>query len=161
MYEDLKEFAKSQTFRGIIIGVLVVVVALLIFQAGTFVGYRKAAFSYHFGDNYYRAFGDRGPKPFNIPLRGGLVGAHGTVGKVVSIDLPTFVVADRGNVEKIVLINNDTVIRHFDGTITPDNLKVDDFTVVLGSPNDNSQIEATLIRVLPPPSEGDIRPRTR
>ena len=38
------------------------------------------------------------------------------------------------------------------------NLKVDDFTVILGSPNESSQIEAKLIRVLPPPS--DIEERT-
>lgn len=158
MYKELKEFVASQTFRGIIIGVCIMVLALLIFQAGTFVGYRKAAFSYHFGDNYYRAFGDRGPRPFQIQMRGGaFIDAHGAVGKIVSINLPLIVVADPENTEKAVLIGEDTVIRKFEETIDASHLAVDDFIVVLGTPNDDAQVEATLIRVLPPPPEGGVK----
>lgn len=161
MYKDLKEFVKSQTFRGITIGVLIALVALLIFQAGMFVGYRKAAFSYHFGDNYYRAFGEKGPRAFQVPVRGGFLEAHGAAGSVVSVNLPTVVVADRDNVEKIVLITEDTIIREFENNITSADLSVDDFIVVLGAPNENSQIEAKLIRVLPSPPEGDMKMRIR
>lgn len=158
MYKELKEFTQSNTFRGIIVGIVVAIIALLIFQAGMHVGYRKASFSFRFGDNYYRAFGDQGgPKLFHMPLRGGFIESHGAVGQIVSINLPTFVVADPKGIEKVVLINDSTVIRQFDQDLTPDDLGIDNFTVVLGSPNEDSQIEAKLIRILPPPPEREIR----
>ena len=153
MHNNLKEFTQSKSFRGILAGIGIAIVALLIFQAGMFVGFRKASFSYRFGDNYYRAFGDRGPKPFQGQPRDGFIEGHGAVGKIASIKLPTFVVTDPDDVEKVIAINEDTVIRRFDTTISADELKVNDFTVILGSPNDNSQIEAKLIRILPPPPD--------
>lgn len=139
-------------------GVGLALIVLLIFQAGMFVGYRKAAFSYRFGDNYYRAFGEHGPRPFQIPLQEGFIESHGAVGKIVTINLPTFVMVGPDEIEKVILIGDDTQIRHFDTTISASDLKVDDFTVVLGSPNENSQIEAKLIRVLPAPPEGRKAP---
>lgn len=151
MYKNLKEFSRSKTFQGTLVGLGVAIVALLIFQAGMLVGYRKAAFSYRMGDNYYRAFGDRGPRPFQIPLRGGFSEAYSAIGKVMSINLPTFVVTGPDEVEKVILISESTQIRRFDRTIKASDLKVGDFTVTLGSPNDDSQIEAKLIRILPPP----------
>ncbi len=38
--------------------------------------------------------------------------------------------------------------------IKASDLKVDDSIMVIGSPNDKSEIEARLIRVLPPPPAG-------
>lgn len=153
MYKNLKEFAQSKTFQGVLIGLGVAIVALLIFQAGMLVGYRKAAFSYRMGDNYYRAFGDRGPRPFQLPLGGGFAEAYSAIGKVVSVSLPTIVVVGPDEIEKVILIGEDTQIRRFDQTIEAGDLKVGDFTVILGSPNDDSQIEAKLIRLLPPPPD--------
>jgi|SRR3989338_358860 len=158
MYKDLKEFAQSKSFRGILVGIGVAIIALLIFQAGMFVGYRKAAFAYRFGDNYYRAFDHRGSKAFRESFPGKFMDVNGAAGTIVSIDLPTFVVVGPDEVEKVILIGDKTRIRHFDQEVEPSNLKVDDFTVILGSPNESSQIEAKLIRVLPPPS--DIEERT-
>ena len=158
MYKDLKEFTQSKSFQGALVGIGIAIVALLIFQAGMFVGYRKAAFAYRFGDNYYRAFGDRGPRPFHMPLGGEFIEAHGAVGKIVSINLPTFAVTGPDDVEKVVLIGDETRIRHFDTDLSASDLKIDDFTVILGSPNESSQIEAKLIRILPPPP--DIEERT-
>jgi hypothetical protein len=158
MYKDFKELAESKSFRGILMGIGISVVLLLVFQAGMFVGFRKAAFSYKFGDNYYRAFGDRGPKPFEGKFRDGLIEGHGVVGKIVSIKLPTFVVSGPDELEKVIVINDDTRIRRFDDTLKDTDLKVDDFTVILGNPNESSQIEAKLIRVLPPPpSAGETK----
>ena len=150
MYQDLKEFAQSRLFQRILMGISAVVLTLLIFQAGMFVGYRKAAFTYRFGDNYYRAFGNAGPGERFFasrggPFPGGLIEGHGVAGKIVSINLPTFVVTGPDDIEKVILIGDGTRIRRFDTTLSSSDLKVDDFTVILGSPNDNSQIEAKLI----------------
>lgn len=159
MYKNLKEFAQSKSFQGILVGIGIAIVVLLIFQAGMFMGYRKAAFAYRFGDNYYRAFGDRGPRPFQVPVRGGFIEAHGAVGKVVSVNLPTFIVMGPDNVEKVILIMDDSIVRRSDTEILPSDIKVDDFTVVLGTPNDNSQVEAKLIRILPFPPEESMMVR--
>lgn len=154
----IQEYIRSQSFKGVLIGFCLAIIALLIFQAGIAMGYRKASFAYRFGDNYYRAFDER-PGKFSVFLHNDKMAAHGAAGKVMSIDLPTFVVAGPDNIEKVVLIQDDTLIRRFDAEVTPEELKVDDFTVVLGEPNENSQIEAKLIRVLPTPPEAGMRLR--
>ncbi len=127
-----------------------IIIALLIFQAGMFVGYRKASFSYRWGDNYHRTFGEQQKFPFRMGPRGDFSESHGVVGKVVSIKLPTFVVEGSDNVEKVVVIKEDTIIRRFRDTLKPEDLKTGDLIVVIGSPNNQSEVEAKLIRMLPP-----------
>ena len=134
-------------------GIGIAIIALIIFQAGVFVGYRKASFAFRFGDNYYRTFGDRGSKPFHIPLKGDFIDAHGTVGKVISVHFPTFVIEGQDAVEKVVRINDETEIRRFRSAATSSDITVDGFVVVIGMPNENAEVEAKLIRILPPPQE--------
>lgn len=148
---DIKEYIKSQSFRGIIIGIVIAVIVLLIFQAGVFVGYRKASFAYRFGDNYYQVFDNRAPSPLGFPLQDEFRASHGAVGEVISISLPTLVVAGPDSVEKTVLITSDTLVRKFDGDVKPEDIKTGDFLVAIGDPNESSQIQAKLIRILPPP----------
>lgn len=157
MPDNMKKFIQSRSFQGILIGLGIAIVILFIFEAGVSVGYHKAAFSFRSGDNFYRAFGDRRMTVLKVPVHNMPMEAHGAAGNIVSVDLPTFVVADRDNVEKEVLIATDTILRHFDESIQPSDLKVGDFTVVIGEPNEESQIEAKLIRVLPPPIQGMFR----
>lgn len=151
--KDMQEFLQSQKFRGVIVVVVIAVVLLLVFQAGMFVGYRKAAFSYRFGDNYYRVFEGRDARPFRMMMgpgfMGGFMDGHGAAGKIVSADPPVFVVSDTNDGEKVVVVSDDTRIRRFNQTVAPADLKVGDTVVVFGAPNDNSQIEARLIRLIP------------
>jgi len=134
----------------------VVLVALLVFQAGVFVGYRKASFSYGWGERYFRGFGER--ERFTMPrgvggmMRGGFPAfsdAHGVVGRIVSIELPTFVVSGKDGVEKVVRIATTTAIHSMRDLATSTDLKADDTVVVFGTPNADSEIEAKLIRVMP------------
>jgi hypothetical protein len=148
---DIKEYIKSQSFRGIIIGIVIAVIMLLIFQAGVFVGYRKASFAYRFGDNYYQVFDKRAPSPFGFPLHDKFRASHGAAGEVMSISLPNLVVVGPDSVEKTVLISDDTLVRKLDGEVKPEDIKTGDFLVVIGTPEENSQIRAKLIRILPPP----------
>lgn len=159
---DIKAYIKSPAFKGVLAGILITIVALLIFQAGVTMGYRKATFDHRLGDNYFRAFDGR-PGKFVVFRGDRAIAEHGAAGKVVSIDLPTFVVAGPDGIEKVVLVQDDTVIRRFEEQIKPEDLKVDDFTVVLGEPNENSQVEAKLIRILPtpPPFPGGFGTTTR
>jgi hypothetical protein len=121
----------------------VIIILFIVFGAGVFVGTKKADFSFRWAENYQRNFG--GPR-FN---------GHGVFGQIIKIDTSTstptssLVINGRDNVEKIVLIKENTIINGFRNNIKPDDLKVDDYIVVIGDPNDAGQIEAKLIRLMP------------
>jgi hypothetical protein len=156
VYEKIKKILESKVLVGVLYGIGIAIVALLIFSAGLSVGFHKASFGRDWGDNYYKNFGMGG--------RGGPMGemgkngpmnffpnAHGVNGKIIKIELPTIIVSDRDNTEKVVLIKDDTKIQKIRENITTTDLKVDDFVVVIGSPNDKGQIEAKFIRIMPAP----------
>jgi hypothetical protein len=84
---------------------------------------------------------------FNLP------GGNGAVGKIVSINLPTIVVASPDNIEKTINISDNTLIRQFRDTLNAKDLTVGEHVVVLGeiSNPDNGVIDAKLIRLIPPP----------
>ena len=149
----IKEKFKSQTFKKVLVVIGSLILALIIFQAGMFVGFEKASFSYGWGNNYRQTFGE----PRNGFATGMMPGspddffpsANGAIGKIVKINLPTLVVIGPDNVEKVILISNDTLIREFRNQIQATDLKVNDEIVAIGSPDSSSQIEAKLIRVIP------------
>ena len=134
-----------------IVGVFII--ACLIFQAGVFVGFHKASFDRDWGKNYEQNFGmmggNRGPLGGGIINRENFPNAHGSAGKIIKIELPTIIVQDKDGTEKVVLINDNTSIRSMMNDITKNDLKIDDFAVVIGSPNTQGQIEAKLIRLMP------------
>ena len=153
---NIKEYIKSQSFKGILIGIFIVITILVIFQAGVVVGGRKASFAHRFGDNFERNFRDPrggGLMPKGMPLGTDTPGGHGAVGQIVSIALPHVVVAGPDNLEKTIIISTDTRIREFRSELTPNDLEVGDFIIVLGTPNDEGQVEAKLIRLAPPPPQ--------
>lgn len=150
---NFKEIIQSKAFRKILYGIGALIIAMLIFHAGVFVGYHKAAFSYRYGDNYYKTFGEpRGHMPRGFG-RDNFSDTHGAIGKIIKINLPTLIISDKNNIEKIILIKDDTQINRFRETLKPTDLKIDDFVVVIGTPNNQSQVEAKLIRLMPTPPE--------
>ncbi len=158
------DFLTSKTFKGIVVIVGALVVALLIFQAGMMVGFKKASFSYKFGDNYSRMFGDRNSRDMRSGRDNGMsgqqsnmqfdnfVGGHGAVGKVVSINLPTIVVFDQNNLEKPVVLTDQTIVRELRDTVSAQELQIGDEVTVLGTPNEQGQIEARFVRIVSKPS---------
>jgi len=139
--------------KKVLYAILAVVLALLVFQVGMFVGYKKAQFSFGWGDNYFSTFGKRDGRP--IPRFPGedLSNPHGVAGKIIKIALPNLIIEDQDKVEKIVVIKDDSSIKQFRDEIKSTDLKVGDFVVVIGAPDDKSQIEAKLIRLMPDPAE--------
>jgi len=124
-------------------------IILLVFKTGMMVGFQKANFSCHWSDNYHQNFGGpRGGFPGGFGDRD-FIEANGSVGQIIKIATSTLVIRGRGNVEKVVLIKADTVINQLKETITINELKTDDMVVVIGEPNNDGQIEAKLIRVMP------------
>src|SRR3990167_7011985 len=57
------------------------------------------------------------------------------------------------NFEKTVLVGTSTRVREFQDEINVGQLKVGDFVVVLGNPNEEGQVDAKLIRLMPPPPD--------
>ncbi len=140
----------------IILGVVGALVILLItFQLGIFVGMRKGLFVSRWGENYQRNFvdggrGERGEFMNNMMGRG--FKSHGAIAKIIKIELPNITVAGGNDAEKVLVVDSKTVIQRFKETIQPTDLKVGDNIVAIGAPNSNGQIEVKLIRVLPSPA---------
>ena len=71
--------------------------------------------------------------------------------------MPTFVIAGPDSVEKTVLVGTSTLIRKLDSEVKPEDIRTGDFLVVIGEPNEDIQIQAKLIRILPEPPTGGMR----
>jgi len=140
--------------KWIIVGLAGFMAVVLIFGAGMFIGGMKAKFSYGWAESYHKNFG--GPREGfvenwqNFPAED-FIGAHGLFGQIIKIDGSTFVIKGGDGVEKILLIKDSTVIRRLRNTIKITDLKVTDYIFAIGDPNDAGQIEAKLVRLLPPP----------
>lgn len=151
-----KNFFQSDSFRKILYGIGIAIAILVIFQVGMFVGYRKASFSYGWGDNYYRAFGEReehmmGGRMMGFFRGGDFTNSGGAVGKIIKISLPSLVVESKDGIEKAVLLSDDSIIKRFRETVKPTDIKIGDFVVVIGFPDDSAQIEAKIVRIMPGP----------
>ena len=147
IHEKMLQFFESKVLVGILYGIGIMIVLILIFFLGVSVGFHKASFGRAWGDNYEKNFG---MMP-NLPAfgRDNFPNAHGAVGKIIKTELPTIIVQDKDNTEKVILIRDDTKIQKKKTSITANNLALDDFVVVVGSPNDKGQIEAKFIRIMP------------
>ncbi len=160
---DYNKLFQSKEFKGIIFGIAALTAILFVLKAGMVIGAKKADFSHKWGDSYHQNFA--GPKKgFLMGFRdkdfiesNGVFGqiikiAHSTSsGQATSEQANTIVVRGRGDMEKIVVVKENTVIKLFQEDIRPSGLKIDDYIVVIGEPNDSGQIEARLIRVMPEP----------
>lgn len=152
---SIKEFLRSQTFKGVIIGLVAATVVMASFQVGVSIGERKAKFSHRFGDSFERNF--RGPDGWGMrgPDEDFMPGGHGAVGEIVSLALPTIVVSGPDKLEMTIVLDEETVVRRFREEIQAADLKVGDHIVTLGEPDEEGRILAKLIRVLPPPPDFD------
>lgn len=147
IYEDIKRAFESKISFKILCGLGIIVIALLIFSAGVTVGFYKASFGHAWSENYERNFGMR--PDFSIFGENNFPNAGGAIGKIIKIELPTLIVQDKDNVEKVILTNDDTQIEKMRQPAQTTDLKVDDFIVVIGAPDEQGQIEAKFIRVMP------------
>jgi hypothetical protein len=141
---------KSKTILWAVGGLIVL---LLVFKAGMSVGYKKAGFSYRWGENYHRNFS--GPRHGFMndffSDKKDFIESNGAFGQIISVNGGTIVMRGRDNVEKIVLVKEDTTITRFREKVELSALKADDFIVAIGEPNSAGQIEARFIRIMPPP----------
>jgi hypothetical protein len=156
---NINKIIQSKAIIVIIIAIFELAFLVGAFNLGVRVGYHKARFSYAWGEYYDRNFGgprrgifgvSEGPD-FRGPAFEGpaFMNAHGTFGSIIKIDGDTVVSKGTDNMEKIILISNETQINKFKGTLRKEDLKVNDKIIVIGDPNEQGQIIAKFIRVMP------------
>jgi len=145
--------AQLRNVKVILIGVGGLLVLCLIFQLGLMVGYKKASFSYRWGENYHRNFG--GPRGgfMNMMRDDDFIEGHGVFGKIMTINGSALTIKGQYDREISVVVTNATVIKQFQKTVTVKDLHVDDSVVIIGEPKDSGQIEAKFIRIMPRSSE--------
>ncbi|HTE48744.1 MAG TPA: hypothetical protein VK675_02465 [Candidatus Paceibacterota bacterium] len=158
IYEDIKNVFESKVSFRILCLIGIFIIALFIFVAGVTVGYHKASFGRAWGEHYYENFGlgDRQHGPSGtlmsqIGMMNYFPTGHGATGKIIKIEPPELIMQDKDNTEKIIIIKTDTRIREGSENVTIDELKINDFVVIIGTPNEQGQIEAKLIRAIPSP----------
>ncbi len=151
--------------KWIVIGLAGFVIVVLIFGAGMFVGGMKARFSYRWAESYHKNFA--GPREGffgdwkNLPpFPGDFIEGHGDFGEIIKIN-SDLVIKGRDDVEKIIIIKEDTIIEKGRTTIKKDELRVGNQIVVIGSPNEKGQIEAKLIRLFDGEQKGSPLPYNR
>ncbi len=145
--EKIARVVQSKLFHGIIYGMLIIIFAGLIFQTGVMVGIKIATFGKDFDDHYTENFG---------PMHMFDAGSHaqnpnGAIGKIISVNLPTFSVEEPNNIEKSVVITDDTITRLMHAPADTKTLIPGTFVVVIGDPNAQGQIVAKFIRIIPAP----------
>ena len=146
---DTNKIFQSSWFKGFIFGLLGFLLLTIVFKVGEIVGAKRAYFSCQWSDNYHQNFA--GPKKGFIQGFGDkdFIEANGVVGQIIDVASSTITIKGRGDIEKIVLIKQDTIIKRFQETIILENLQTDEMVVVIGEPNSQGQLEAKLIRVMP------------
>ncbi len=149
----------------VIIVCSIVLVALVIFWAGTLVGYTKAQYSMRWGSHYAENFG--GPRsPFGMmgmmrPSGDRVDAANGAAGTVIAVNLPTVAIKGPNEAEKVILIGNKTMIRRFRDQATSTDIHVGDMLVVIGTPNEQGQIAASFVRLMASSSASVSAPALR
>jgi len=149
--------------KACVIAFAAVAVFCFIFRAGMFVGSRRAQFSYRWAENYHQNFG--GPRGGfmgdwrKVPLApDNFIESHGIFGEIIKINDADIVVKGKNNTEMVVAVSKDTAIKNGTETIKKEALKIGDRVVVIGSPAENGQIAAKLIRIFNAENEINKRP---
>jgi hypothetical protein len=146
--EKISRFIDSLTMPRVIGIIFVIGIAAAIFELGVFVGFHKAAYVFHWEQHLNRGFGEPG-RGDALFFNAAVPNPHGAAGTVVSISLPTFVIAGNAESEKVIRIGTTTIIRQGFTATSSSALKKGEVAVVLGEPNEAGEIEAALIRILP------------
>jgi hypothetical protein len=151
--DQINKIFSKENIKWLITSFVIIALFFLIFAFGVQIGDRKARFSCDWANNYQNNFA--GPRDgFGQPWQnlpgGDFINANGVFGEIIKINENDFIIKGKGGIENIIIINQDTTIQRFRDNIGLKDLKIGEFVVVIGSPNKSGQIEAKLIRVLPP-----------
>ncbi|MDE1919139.1 MAG: hypothetical protein KGH56_00370 [Patescibacteria group bacterium] len=124
-----------------VVGALIL--ALLIFHAGVVVGaHRGSSFRRDADGGFRHPFF---PGGFMLP-HGFIPNAHGAVGTVSAVSLPTFTIETRYGTSQTILVGTSTILRAA-GDASATRISTGDNVIVLGEPDGQGRITATFIRI--------------
>lgn len=151
----LNDFFQSKSSKMVLLSVSAILVALLIFNFGMFIGFNKAFFSYRWGENYHKNFA--GPKGGFFREFSGkdFIDSHGAFGQIINIGDRLIIIKGRDDIERIISLEDNPVIKLFRDTVKISDLKLNDYVVVIGEPDESGKIKAKLIRIMPSPQSKD------
>lgn len=144
-------FFNSRRFTKIVFAFVVLGFIFGAFRLGELVGFKKASFSYRWGENYYQNFAGPNPRMFDTDARY-FISAHGVAGKIIGISSSSIILTDRDNLEREVVVDGATEFFMLRNKVLFSDFKTGDEAAVIGSPEDSGMIRAKLIRLLPPTS---------
>ena len=138
-------WTRSHVFQTIIMVLSSLLILLLVFQAGVFVGFHKAMFMMRHSERMEQFGHGKGMRgAFGTENDG-----HGAYGSVVSMATSSLIVADPDHTEKVVSVATSTQVRRGNDSVTLQDIHPGDTIIVFGIP-ENGTINASLIRILPP-----------
>jgi hypothetical protein len=154
--EQIKKLGESKILLKVLYALGILIIAKLIFIMGILVGSRNAAYGQAWEEHYDENFGmGNCDNPVCGMRRLAAVNyfpiAHGATGKIIKIENQSLILQDKENIEKAISIDDGTIIQKGRANIGAGDLRVDDFGIVIGSPDANGVIEAKFIRILPRP----------
>jgi len=146
--DTFKNFFQIEHFKKLVIAAGIFLAVIFIFLAGIFVGVEKARFSYGWGEHYYENFVDRRgpPPPFTNPDRD-YMNAHGVFGEIIKIEGNNIILKNPDDTEVTITTDSQTVVKSRNQDLKLSDIKAGDKIVVIGSPNDQGQIQAKFIRM--------------
>lgn len=148
---NAKEFLQSSGYARLIKILAILLGILVVFLLGATAGNYRASFACHWEDNYRLSFGN--PRSAFMPFlhsRFDEPDPHGTVGEIVSVRLPSIMIKGGDTVEHVAIVRGDTVIRGLRGSASTSDLAVGKQVIIIGNPDNEGRIEASLIRIMPP-----------
>jgi len=154
--QEIKTVLRNTKVKWTIYILVCIFFALVIFQAGMYVGFKKAGYSFRTGEEYFREMNGQPDSHFMGIDRNDFTNSHGAIGKIITINLPSVIISDKDGIEKTIIVSTSTSIRQMKNQLTAADLKVDDFLTVIGEPNANAGIDAKLIRIMPAPANMPI-----
>jgi hypothetical protein len=153
MIMKIKDIMNSKTFRNILAVAACLVVLVLVFSAGVFVGNEKAKFSYGWGENYYHNFVDPDTPLDAIPgIQDPFWGKnymtpHGLLGQIIEIDNGGFVMTGSNQAEVPVEVGDKTIFKDRHSNLKFSDLKIGERAVVIGAPGQQGEIDAKFVRI--------------
>jgi len=158
-----KLFQNPDILKWIIIGLVGFIVILFAFGVGVKVGTHKAKYSYRWAESYHKNFaGPRGGflGDWRKFPAGDFISGHGAFGEIIELNDSGFVIKGRGDIEKVIITTEDTITKSGRDT-TEDGLEVGNDVTIIGSPNEEGQIEAKLIRIFNGEEAKSLHKRSR
>lgn len=146
---NIQSYFQNNKFQKIILILAIIIVILGIFQLGFQFGYRHGSFSRQWDERTFNQFGQGRTSFSPYMMMGGMPNPHGAFGQIISNQLPKLIVQDGDRDESIIILDKNTAIRKQRSIGSTSDLTVGAEIVTFGDPNDNGEIKARLIRIMP------------